>query len=197
MLTNGWIALTGVLSISKAGWSWIMAKDVDWDAIEREYRAGVKTYREIGANFGISHCTIQKRANKEGWTRNLSERIKQKTAEKVIKAEVTRKVTKITEREIVESVAEQQAAVLLNERSDIMKLSGLYEKFRLELEDYPEDPEKKFRTLKHAVDISEKLINLRRRNYNINDNSLGVADAPKELESFIINAIGTVLRPPP
>ena len=174
-----------------------MAKDVDWEAVEREYRAGVKTYREIGANFGISHVAIQNRAKKEGWTRDLSERIKQKTFEKVTKAEVTRKLTKITEQEIVESVAEQQAAVLLNERADIVRLSGLAEKYVLELEDYKEDPEKKFRTLKHAVDISEKLFNLRRRNYNINDNANGDADKTSEDEFIQIlkASVGTALRP--
>jgi hypothetical protein len=153
-----------------------MAKDIDWDAVEREYRAGVKTHREIAEQFNVSHTAIQKKAEKFGWTRNLAAKIKAKADDKVARIEVAKKVAKITEQNIIESESGLQAAVLLNEREDIKRLSGLSEKFEIELESYPEDLEKKSRIIKSLTDTREKIINLRRRNYGITDNSNGDAD---------------------
>lgn len=48
-------------------------KPADWIAIEGEYRAGIKSLREIGAEHGISEATVRKRAKKEGWLRNPTE----------------------------------------------------------------------------------------------------------------------------
>jgi len=49
---------------------------IDWDAIERDYRAGVKTLREMSADHHVSHVSIDKHAKKRGWTRDLGEKIK-------------------------------------------------------------------------------------------------------------------------
>ncbi|MGX9080421.1 hypothetical protein ACWTQY_31690, partial [Klebsiella pneumoniae] len=44
----------------------------DWERIELDYRAGVKSLREIADGSGVSHVTISKRAKKEGWVRDLA-----------------------------------------------------------------------------------------------------------------------------
>ncbi len=179
-----------------------MAKDIDWESAEIEYAKGLRSNCDIAKQIGVSETAVRKRAKQYGWVKDLSAKIRLKADAKVRAIEFeslgSSKITKATEQEIVESVAEQQAAVLLNERADIVRLSGLAEKYVLELEDYQEDPEKKFRTLKHAVDISEKLFNLRRRNYNINDNANGDADKTNDDEFAMIlkSAMGTALRPP-
>ena len=51
---------------------------IDWESIEREYRAGIKTLREIASSHGITHAAIDKRAKRDGWERDLSGRIKSK-----------------------------------------------------------------------------------------------------------------------
>ena len=43
---------------------------VDWLAIEGEYRAGQKTPRAIGAEYGVPESTIRFRAKKNGWMRD-------------------------------------------------------------------------------------------------------------------------------
>jgi hypothetical protein len=48
-------------------------KSVDWKAIEREYRAGQLTVVGIGCQHGLSHTAINKRAKRDGWTRNLAD----------------------------------------------------------------------------------------------------------------------------
>lgn len=44
-------------------------KPVDWAEIERDYRAGSMSIRELAAWYGISDTAIRKRAKKDGWER--------------------------------------------------------------------------------------------------------------------------------
>lgn len=39
----------------------------DWEAIERDYRSGQFTDRELGEKYGITHAAVQKWAKREGW----------------------------------------------------------------------------------------------------------------------------------
>jgi hypothetical protein len=41
-------------------------KEIDWELIERDYRAGVLSVREVAASQGITHGAINKRAKREG-----------------------------------------------------------------------------------------------------------------------------------
>lgn len=59
----------------------IEKKAIDWEKIELDYRAGVKTLRQIADEHDISHVSINKRAKRDDWVRDLSAKIK---AEKVI-----------------------------------------------------------------------------------------------------------------
>lgn len=97
---------------------------IDWEGVERDYRAGVLTLRAMAAEYGCSHVAIQKRADKEGWTRDLSAKIKAAAEAKVTKAAVTKLVTaetKATEREIVEVNSEVIANIQLAHRTDIQR----------------------------------------------------------------------------
>lgn len=53
---------------------------VDWDAVEREYRIGLRSLKDIGVEFGVSDAGIIKRAKRDGWVRDLSARIESKAA---------------------------------------------------------------------------------------------------------------------
>jgi hypothetical protein len=44
-------------------------KPIDWAGIEKDYRAGVMSIREIAKWYGVSHTAINKKAKAEGWTR--------------------------------------------------------------------------------------------------------------------------------
>ena len=46
----------------------------DWERIELDYRAGVKTLRQIADEHGISHGAINKRAKRDGWERKKATR---------------------------------------------------------------------------------------------------------------------------
>lgn len=162
----------------------------DWDAIEREFRAGIKTLREIGAEFGLSHAAVKQRADKFGWVRNLDAKIKAKTDELVSKKTLPTQLDKITEAELIQSKAEQQAEVLLVERADIKRLAGMCEKFEIELDKHEADLEKKARIMKSLTETRKIIIELRRRNYNINDNANGDADRSTHNKELTVNFVG-------
>ncbi len=44
-------------------------KAIDWKSIERDYRAGVMSVREIAKWYGLSDTAIHKKAKADGWTR--------------------------------------------------------------------------------------------------------------------------------
>lgn len=50
----------------------------DWELIERHYRAGLLSLREIAKEGGVTEGAIRKRAKKDGWTRNLVRTVQHK-----------------------------------------------------------------------------------------------------------------------
>lgn len=94
----------------------------DWDAVERDYRAGLLSVREIAASHGLSHTAINKRAKAHSWARDLQAKILAKADELVSRREVSDTVSKealATERQIIEANAERIAQVRGEHRADI------------------------------------------------------------------------------
>ena len=109
----------------------------DWERIELDYRAGVKTLRQIADEHGISHGAINKRAKRDGWERDLAEKIQQKADALVSKSLVSNPVsteTKIAEREVIEANAQAIATVKLAHRKDIQRARGITMRLLEELE---------------------------------------------------------------
>lgn len=62
--------------------------DIDWDAIERDYRTDKLTLRELAAKHGGVHTTIARRAEKQGWNKDLTDAIRQATNSKLVQQSV-------------------------------------------------------------------------------------------------------------
>ncbi|MGN2388185.1 hypothetical protein ACTACB_17615 [Pseudomonas syringae] len=95
---------------------------LDWEAIERAYRAGLLSAREIGTVHGVSHTAINKRAKSFNWSRDLKAKVQARADALVSKAEVSRLVSKetvITEKIEVESAATALADIKLSQRRNI------------------------------------------------------------------------------
>ena len=110
----------------------------DWERIELDYRAGIKTLRQIADENGITHGAINKRAKRDGWERDLSEKIQSKADALVSKALVSKPVsteTKVAERQIVDANAQAVADVRLGQRDDIGRAKGITRSLLDELED--------------------------------------------------------------
>lgn len=62
--------------------------DADWEAVEREYRAGQLSVREIGRLHSVTHTAICKRARKSGWSQNLAAQVRDEVATRLVSTEV-------------------------------------------------------------------------------------------------------------
>lgn len=128
----------------------------DWERIEAEYRAGVLSLREIAKlHLGVSHVTIKRRADKEGWTRDLAERIQAKAEDLVTRQAVTPDVTRqrsVTEREVIEANAAQIAQVRSDHRADISRARSLAMTLLAEVEE-------ETGSLDHLRELGELLFN--------------------------------------
>jgi len=109
----------------------------DWERIELDYRAGVKTLRQMATENGITEGAIRKRARRDDWARDLSGRIQAKADALVRKEAVRNEVRKqaaATEREVVDANAQAVADVRLAHRSDIRRARGVTNALLSELE---------------------------------------------------------------
>lgn len=114
-----------------------MARSVDWDAIEPQWRAGIKTKLQMSEEFGVSRAAMDKHFAKLGIDRDLTEKIRAKAEALVTQAQVTREVTAesvATERDIVDANATMQADAVLGQRKDISRSRGVVKKLFAELE---------------------------------------------------------------
>lgn len=101
-----------------------LAAAYDWERMEMDFRAGVKTLRQIASENGVSHVAVTKRAKKYGWTRDLTARIVTKADELVNKTVTKSKfhgAKTLTERKIIDEVATEIAAIQISQRRDIAR----------------------------------------------------------------------------
>ena len=59
----------------------------DWEAVERDYRTGRFSLRELAALHNANHATIGRRVEREGWTKDLTQAIRLATHAKLIEEE--------------------------------------------------------------------------------------------------------------
>lgn len=103
-------------------------KPVDWEGVEREYRAGIRSLQDIGSEFGISAPGILKRARRDKWERDLSAKIRAKAEARVNAELVNASVnaeTKAAERSIIEANAEALVTVIRGHHKSLGRLSGI------------------------------------------------------------------------
>ena len=96
----------------------------DWERIELDYRAGIKTLREIAAEYGSSPAAILKRAKRNEWTRDLAAKIQAKADSLVNKALVNSVVNKesaVSERQVVDAIGTVVKDIKLSQRRDIAR----------------------------------------------------------------------------
>lgn len=114
------------------------------DAVGRDFRAGVLTAREIGAQYGVSHTMVLKWADRFGWVRDLRARIDARAEELVSRQVVSADVAKSrleTESVIVEANAQRIASIKSAHRSDVERVRKLVMQLIAELEAESESPE--------------------------------------------------------
>ena len=104
----------------------------DWPAIEGEYRAGLKSTREIArastaAGRKISHVAIEKRAKRLGWSRNLTAEVRREINRRLV-ADAVNKANARPAEQVIALAANEAVQVVKSHRADIGKarrLAGL------------------------------------------------------------------------
>ena len=101
-------------------------RDTDWDAIERDFRTGKFTLRELGAKYSISHAAIGKRSRDKSWVQDLGTAIKQATNARLTKELVSKEVDKGFQEvsNTVLAVAEVNTQVILGHRRQVQDVRG-------------------------------------------------------------------------
>jgi transposase-like protein len=107
-----------------------------WPTIEADYRAGIKSVRQIAREHGLSEAAIRKRAKGEGWTRDLSAAIQAKADELVrneaVRTEV-RNANRIPDAVVVDANANAVYRVQMAHRAGLTKLAELRDTLLTEL----------------------------------------------------------------
>ena len=109
----------------------------DWDQIELDYRAGVKSLRQIASEQNVSEGAIRKRSKRDDWSRDLSKKIQAKADDLVrketVRSEVRTKIT-ISEKDTIDANANVVASIRITHRKDISRARSISMKLFDELE---------------------------------------------------------------
>ncbi|QRF60240.1 hypothetical protein [Variovorax paradoxus] len=108
-----------------------------WPTIEADFRAGIKSIRQIAREHGLSETAIRKRAKAEDWTRDLSAAIQAKADDLVRREAVRNEVraaNQIPDKVVVDANANAVYRVQMAHRAGLTKLSALRDGLLSELE---------------------------------------------------------------
>lgn len=107
----------------------------DWEAVERDYRAGVLSIREIARQHGTKEGTIRSRAKVRGWERDLTAQVRARAAEKLSRdhAGVRADVRRVSDEEAIEHGANLIDGIVRLHRNDIRSGRELVELLMAEL----------------------------------------------------------------
>lgn len=162
-------------------------KQIDWEAIEREYRAGQASIRAIATAHGITDTAIRKKAKEFGWKRLLADRVREEVREKLVRG--GSQEPREDDDEIVEASASVGVEVVLSHRRDIGQLRGiasiLTTRLAAHLNGEPADgpfigdKESVGDLLEKLTRVRAKLIPLERQAFNLDEEGLGDDPATK------------------
>lgn len=174
----------------------------DWEAIEKDVRAGVLSIREVSRRFKCPESSIRAKMKEFGWERSLVDRVRERAQEKVLRNGLRK--SNATDEEIIEEKSEEVARVLLSHRRDIVKMKQAEQNILAELEDNPTKlwigqyqgkiiqkeigiaVTERAAALNNLANVQHKRIALERQAFGIND---GVTPDDDNLKEIILRGI--------
>ena len=165
-------------------------KQVDWESVERDYSAGLLSLREIAAKYGVDESGIRYKAKRNGWTRDLSKKIEQRTEDKLrkdlLRSELRSENT-ISEKEVIEANAQVIVNIKLGHRTSIKKVNSLVESLLDEIETLNES--KSVENLPMRVDVTKKLMDTLKTSIDKERQAFGIVDAPTPTDNAITELV--------
>ena len=125
----------------------------DWAAVERDYRTGQYSNRELSRLHGPSEAAIRAKAKAQAWQKDLSEKIRQRVKEKTSRAVAREVVQAETDEEIIERAAEAGADIVHGHQKMLRRAKGLTETLMEQLEEQLERGS--MRVMNKAGDVVE------------------------------------------
>jgi len=174
-----------------------MAKIIDWEAIEREYRAGSLSVSEISKHHDVTHQGIFKRAKKLDWKRDLSAEVRKRINQKLVADSVAD--NNVSDEEVANAAATRGMQVIKLQRGDIANLRRTEQSLMDELNAAPtklylstyrgEIIEKvvgltayeRSMATQALAQVQHKRIQLERQAYNLDDTGKDAGDALADL----------------
>lgn len=108
----------------------------DWDAIEADYRTGMRSNRELARVHGPSEAAIRKRATVGSWERDLSQKVRAATRAKAAKKSVAdtlqqqgKDSSTASDSEIIEAAAEIGAIVINAHQKRLTRWQAVGDKY--------------------------------------------------------------------
>lgn len=125
---------------------------VDWELVERLYSAGQLSLRQIAAQGGVTLGALQRRIKKEGWTRDLTQKVQEQVRKALTTASVSDTGDAIqtgdtpaihgsrardprTEREIVQQAAANAVEVVRRHQVSLHKAGELFTRLFTQLDE--------------------------------------------------------------
>lgn len=173
-----------------------MAKRHDWELIEREFRTGRFSLTQLEKRHGVHRSNISRRAKKDNWEQDLTERVRERTQQKITKASLSPEAQAAfdnDDEQIVEYAANENAAVVKGHRKNLERWRGIAERYAELLESQLAEGKIKVQMLDviteidipleyvgkcmgHGTQALDRVIKLERQNYGLdaNDKDEGV-----------------------
>jgi hypothetical protein len=103
---------------------------VDWEAVERDFRTGKYTLRELGEKHNVSHAAVGKRSRDKQWDQDLGRQIRQATNAKLTAELVSNEVDKNVQEvsTTVQIAAELNKQIILGHRARLVELASAVDK---------------------------------------------------------------------
>lgn len=111
-------------------------RKVDWEAVERDYRLGKFTLRELEAKHGANNAAIARKVKSEGWTKDLSEAVNQATNARLMQEIVSREISSGQQQvsNVILAAAELNSRVIFKHREGLSRLDRVKEKLLDQIE---------------------------------------------------------------
>lgn len=111
------------------------ANAIDWDAIEKQYRLGQKSNRQLASEFGVSISQIGRRAEKFGWVVDKAEEVNAVANALLIQSSAGNANPNATPSALeIKAAGQAVADVVLGHRKGLARLRSLRDKLLGEIE---------------------------------------------------------------
>lgn len=174
------------------------SKYIDWEAIEREYRAGQLSIREIARQHKISNPAIIGRAKRGGWVRDLSARVRGQIRAALI-SDLSGDASGANARDTVDAAAARGVELVRSHRAHLKALWETIATVRQQLGVHLSGKRGRVKVFEASGDgvasllrtlsaATAQVIPLERQAFNLDEPTIGVDNRTKEERDAIASA---------